>query len=411
MNINLNVDKAVFSPLFYPILFDYSHRFEVYKGSSGSGKSWFITTKIFFKALNQKRRVLVCRRYATTLQQTVYETFKQVIASFKMTQYCQFKVSPYQITLPNGSEILFSGLDEETKLLSLANISDVFIEEVFEVTQDLVEQLNLRMRGSAENQQIYMAFNPISKNSWLYSWLEVNPPRDLLYTQSTYKDNPFLNKKNREAIEELKTRNPAKYKIFGLGEWGVNPEGLVFHNWKIENFDVADIASRGYEHRCGSDLGWVDKTSIIDSFYDKENRTIYVCNEFYKSGCQLSEIVQAIYNMGLQKSKIYFDSAEPRSIDYFKKQGIIAYGSIKGKDSIKLGYQFLQDNQIIVHPKCKNLINELENFSYIKSKQTGEYTDDTTHEYSHAIDGLRYGYSDIYTNKKLGTLSKEFLGL
>ena len=72
---------------------------------------------------------------------------------------------------------------------------------------------------------------------------------------------------------------------------------------------------------------------------------------------------------------------------------------------------FLQDNLIIVHPKCINFITELENFSYIKSKHTGEYTEDTTHEYSHAIDACRYAYSDIYTQTKLRTLSKSVLSL
>ena len=67
---------------------------------------------------------------------------------------------------------------------------------------------------------------------------------------------------------------------------------------------------------------------------------------------------------------------------------------------------FLQDNLIIVSPGCKNFINELENFSYIKSKQTGEWTEETTHEWSHAIDACRYAYSDIYANKKLKSVSK-----
>ena len=49
--------------------------------------------------------------------------------------------------------------------------------------------------------------------------------------------------------------------------------------------------------------------------------------------------------------------------------------------------------------------------SYIKSKQTGEYTDNTTHEWSHAIDACRYGYSDIYTNTRLKTVNKASLGI
>lgn len=88
--------------------------------------------------------------------------------------------------------------------------------------------------------------------------------------------------------------------------------------------------------------------------------------------------------------KVYMDSAEPRSIEYMKSQRFNALPCIKGKDSVKARISFLQNNEIIVHPKCKNLINELENFSYKKDKVTGEYTEDMTHEFSHAIDGLCY---------------------
>ena len=72
---------------------------------------------------------------------------------------------------------------------------------------------------------------------------------------------------------------------------------------------------------------------------------------------------------------------------------------------------WLQNNEIIVHPRCKNLIMELENFSYIRSKLTGEWTEDTTHEWSHAIDALRYAYSDIYQSIRMQVIDKSVLGL
>ena len=159
------------------------------------------------------------------------------------------------------------------------------------------------------------------------------------------------------------------------------------------------------------DLGWIDKSAIINTLYDREKHIIYVFEEFYKSGCQLSELASAIGNMQIGKNKIYVDAAEPRSIQYFKSEGINAIACSKGKDSVKAGLMFLQDNLIIVHPKCQNFIIELENFSYIKSKVTGEYTEDTTHEYSHAIDACRYAYSDIYTKTKMKTLNKAALSL
>lgn len=378
-------------------------------GSAGSAKSYFITQKLIVRGLNEKIKILVCRRYGTTLRNSCFALFKEILTKWKIISMCKVNNSNMIITLPNGTEIIFLGLDDETKLLSISGITCVFIEEVFEVPKDIVEQLNLRLRGGTANKQIIMAWNPININSWLYNFTQ-NLPDDALYTHSTFRDNPFLDEQYVKQLENLYITNPAKAKVFCDGEWGVNPEGLVITNWTKQDFDPMELAVT-LEHRAGMDLGWIDKSAIIDTLYDKENKTIYVFNEFYKSGCQLSELAAAIKEMKLQKCKIRVDAAEPRSIQYFRNEGINATPCLKGQDSVKAGLMFLQDHKIIVHPKCVNFINELENFSYIKSKQTGEWTEDTTHEWSHAIDACRYAFSDIYTNKKAKTMSKSALGL
>ena len=380
-------------------------------GSAGSAKSYFITQKLIVRACSEKIKILVCRRTGTTIRNTCFSLFKEILAKWQLSPYVKVRETDFNIKFPNGSEIIFLGLDEETKLLSLNNIGCIFIEEVFEVPKAIVEQLNLRLRGNTKNQQIIMAFNPISKNHWLYDFCEVSPPQSFIYIHSTFRDNPFLNTEYVAELEELYKRNPAKARIFCDGCWGVDAEGLVITNWRAQEFDAMKLAAEGLEHRVGMDIGWVDKSAIIDTLYDRNNKIIYIFNEFYKSGCQLSELAEAIKDMNLKKTKIYVDSAEPRSIQYFKQEGIAAYPCTKGKDSVKAGLMFLQDNLIIVHPSCRSFITELENFSYIKSKLTGEYTEDTTHEWSHAIDACRYAYSDIYANTKLKTLNKSILSL
>lgn len=409
-NISLNLKKSLFSPTLFPLLFDYSHRFEFYKGSAGSGKSYFITQKIIIRCCREPIKVLVCRRYGTTLRNTCFALFKEILTKWKLIQYVKIRETDFNIKFPNGSELIFMGLDEETKLLSLNNISCVFIEEIFEISRDILEQLSLRMRGKAEGQQIIAAFNPISQNHWLYDFCVTNPPSSFVFSETTYKDNPFLSAEYVRELEEMIVRNPAKARVYVFGHWGVPQEGLVIKNWREEEFDPMALSASGLEHRVGLDLGWIDKTAIIDSLYDKENKTIYVFNEFYRSGCQLSDIATVIKDMELRKTKIYVDSAEPRSIQFFKNEGINAVPCAKGKDSVKAGLMFLQDNTIIVHPNCQNFITELQNFSYIKSKKTGEWTSETTHEWSHAIDACRYAYSDIYTNKKLKSVNKVSMG-
>lgn len=409
--INLNISKKAFIPKFYPLLLDYSHRWEFWCGSAGSGKSYTIAQKLIIRCCRERLRVLVCRRYGTTIRQSVFRQIRDVLSKWQLTQYVKIRETDFTIIFPNGSEIIFTGLDDEEKLLSLTDISTCWIEEVFQVEKNKIEQLNTRMRGAADNQQLILSWNPISKNHWLYDFTVENPPNNSLFIHSTYRDNPFLGPEYIAALDEMETRNPARYRVYGLGEWGVDTEGLVFSNWRTEEFDAMALASSGLEHRAGCDLGWIDKTAVIDTLYDRENRTIYVFNEFYKSGCQLSEIATAIGDMNLKKTKLYVDAAEPRSIQYFKQEGINAVPCSKGRDSVRAGIAFLQDHLIIVHPSCQNFITELENFSYIKSKMTGEYTEETTHEWSHAIDACRYAYSDIYTNTKLKTLSKTAFSL
>lgn len=409
--INLNLKKSLFTPKAFPYIFDYSHRWEFWYGGAASSKSFSISQKLIIRCCREKITVAVCRRYGSTLRNSCFSLFKQILAQWKLTPYVKIKETDMTIEFPNGSKIIHLGLDDEQKLLSINNIGCFWIEEAFEVSKEIVEQINLRMRAKVENQQIIMSWNPISKNSWIYDFVEVKPPENSVKLHFTFKDNPFLSQAYIDAMEDMRVRNPAKARVYYYGEYGVNPEGLVITNWRCEDFDAMKLAAAGLEHRVGMDIGYIDPSAVINTLYDRNNKTIYVFEEFYKRGCQLSDLSSAIKDMNIGKTKIFVDAAEPRTIQFFKNENINAVACKKGRDSVKAGLRFLQDNLIIVHPSCKDFIRELENFSYIKSKQTGEFTEDTTHEFSHAIDAARYAYSDIYTNTKLKTLDKSALGL
>ena len=411
--INLRLSKKLFAPKFYDYLFDYSKRWNFYMGSAGSGKSFFITQKLILRAINEPIRILVCRRYATTIRQTCFSLFVSVLKQWKLLDYVNINQSDFRITFKhNGSEIIFTGLDEETKLLSLNDIGSIFIEEAYEVPQEIVEQLNLRMRGKIENQQIYMAWNPISQDSWLYDFSVVNPPKNSIFIHSTYKDNPFLTLDYIEALEELQVRNPQKWRVYGLGEWGINTDGLVFTNWrKVDHIDAQALAKEGLELRVGMDLGFIDPSTLLGSMWDKANNKIYVFDCFYKSGQQLDEVAAAAKKKEWLNNhvKIFMDSADARAIDYFRRQGFNAVPCLKGPGSVEARIMFLQNHEIIVaEDNCSALIKELSNFSYVKDKHTGKYTEKTTHEYSHAIDGLGYAYSDIYTRGTIKVFDKSF---
>jgi phage terminase large subunit len=330
--------------------------------------------------------------------------------NFKVYDLCKINSSDRTIELPNGSTLIFKGLDDEAKLLSLQNISDVFIEEVYECNKDVIEQLNLRMRGKAKDQQIFMAFNPVSSKHWLYDYCEVNPPESFFYHVSTYKDNKFLPEAYVKSLEDLLVRNTRKAEVFVKGNWGALLDDLVYPNHEMADFDVNELLQNpALEVRCGMDTGYVDPTAIVTTLYDKENKIIYVIDEFYKRGATLDEAVKAVRNMRIQKHKIFVDSADPRAISYFSSKGIRAEGARKGKDSVKTGIAFLQNHKIVCHESCKNVAAELENYVYLRDKATGQLCEDKTdHDYSHSLDAIRYAYSDLYTARKFAVIRTIF---
>ena len=207
-------------------------------------------------------------------------------------------------------------------------------------------------------------------------------------------------------------RNPQKWKVYGLGEWGINTDGLVFTNWrKVDHIDAQALAKEGLELRVGMDLGFIDPSTLLGSMWDKANNKIYVFDCFYKSGQQLDEVAAAAKKKEWLNNhvKIFMDSADARAIDYFRRQGFNAVPCLKGPGSVEARIMFLQNHEIIVaEDNCSALIKELSNFSYVKDKHTGKYTEKTTHEYSHAIDGLGYAYSDIYTRGTIKVFDKSF---
>ena len=403
MAINLRLKKSLFVPKFYPLLLDYSHRWEIYMGSAGSAKSYFITQKIIVRCCNEKIKVLVCRRTGTTIRNTCFSLFKDILAKWQLTQFVKVRETDFNIKFPNGSEIIFIGLDEETKLLSLNNIGCVFIEECFEVPKNIVEQLNLRLRGATQNQQIIMAFNPISKHHWLYDFCEVNPPQSFIFTHSTYKDNPFLTAEYVTALEELYKRNPQKARIFCDGEWGIDSDGLVFQNWRIQEFNHAEIQG---QLMCGLDFGFVnDISAFVSSLLVEDEKRIYVFKEWGATNKTNQDLINVITTLGFSKSTIIADSAEQKSIEEIKRGGIQKIKPCKkGADSIIHGIQQLQNYEIIIHPSCKGIITEFENYTWQKDKHTDIYINKPIDDFNHYIDALRYSLQCV--GAKLKTLDK-----
>lgn len=409
--INIKLSKKLFNETYYPYLLDYKHRYEVYYGGAGSGKSVFVAQKLIFKALNQKRKILVIRKVGTTLKDSVFQLVNDTLKEWKIYNLCQVNLSTYTITLPNDSVFLFKGLDDREKIKSITDITDIWCEEATELAEDDYTQLDLRLRALKPDLQLICSFNPVSKANWVYKkWFasSVQPNGDTFILKTTYKDNRFLPKAYINALEEKQKTNYSYYKIYALGEF-CSLDKLVFSNWETADFDNTEING---VLLVGLDFGFVnDTTALIASLLDEENKRLYIFKEWGATGKTNKEIADVITALGFSKSVIIADSAEPKSIEELRRDGISRIReSTKGKDSIIHGIQKLQNYKIIVHPTCEKIITEFENYSWKKDKQSGEYINQPIDEFNHFIDALRYSLQCVKTNK-IKTINKAALGI
>lgn len=406
----------------YEEFWHFKGRYLAVKGSRGSKKSTTAAMKIIYMMMKYPlSNTIVLRQVFNTHRDSTWKQLKWATQNLGVEHLWTFTVSPLEATYnPTGQKIYFRGCDNSLSITSITApvgfLTYLWVEEAYQIlNEDDFNKVDMSMRGELPPgyfKQCIFTFNPWNEQTWLKPrFFDTPNDENKLAMTTTYRCNEWLGPDDIAIFERMKIDNPNRFRVEGDGDWGMDPEGLVLTRWETREFDPLALASGGFEHRAGMDVGWVDPSAIIDTLYDRENKTIYVFNEFYKRGCQLSELAENIESMNLKRTKLYVDAAEPRTIQFFKSQGINAVPCLKGKDSVKAGIMFLQDHLIVVHPKCQNFITELKNFSYIKSKQTGEYTEDTTHEWSHAIDACRYGYSDIYTQTKLKTISKTALSL
>ena len=411
-NINLTLKKSLFNDVYFPLLLDYSRRYEVYYGGAGSGKSVFIAQKLIVKACRSKRKILIIRKVAATLKDSVFDLICTYLKKWQLYDKCTVNLSTYTITLPNGSIFLFKGMDDSEKIKSITDITDIWTEEATELIENDFTQLDLRLRAMAPELQMIVSFNPVSKANWVYKkWFAPEAEYNLITTmilKTTYKDNKFLPPEYVAALEEKALTNPTYYRIYALGEF-CSLDKLVFNNWVIDDFDNAAIKG---ELLIGLDFGYVnDISALTASLLVEEEKKIYIFSEWGDTNKTNDELANIIKSLGFCKSVIVADCAEQKSIAEIKKAGIARIKPCeKGKDSILHGIQKLQQYQIIVHSSCTGVITELQNYSWEKDKKTDEYINKPIDKFNHYIDALRYSLQ-CTNNNKIKTMNKTALGL
>lgn len=391
----------------YKQFWKFKGRYRVVKGSRASKKSkttalWYITNMMKYPGAN----LLVIRKTFRTLKDSCFTELKWAINRLCVQDHWEIKESPLEMTYkPTGQKIYFRGLDDPLKVTSITvdvgSLCWMWIEEAYEImNEDDFNILDESIRGQVEDglfKQITLTFNPWNEHHWMKKrFFDAATDPDILAITTDYRCNEWLDAADRKVFETMKKQNPRRYRVAGLGDWGI-VEGLIFENWEEKAFDLEAIKQiAGIKSAFGLDFGYTnDPSALWCGMVDLAGKVIYVFDEMYKPGLSNERIYDTINEMGYRKERIRADSAEPKSIDRLRDLGISNIQTArKGKDSINNGIDFIQDFKIIIHPRCVNFLTEISNYTWDVDK-FGKKLNRPIDDFNHLMDAMRYALENF----------------
>ena len=299
----------------YGAFWRFKGRYRVVKGSRASKKSATTALNLIFNIIKYpEANILVVRKTFRTLKDSCFAQLKWAMRRLGVEHLFDCKLSPLEITYrPTGQKIFFRGLDDPLKITSIAVdvgvLCFVWIEEAYEITNETdFDMLDESIRGQSPPglyKQFTITFNPWNEGHWLKKRFFDAPSDDVLAITTNYMCNEFLDASDLKIFERMKETNPKRYKVAGLGDWGI-VDGLVYDNWETSPFDVAEISKRdSVRSAFGLDFGYTnDPSAFVCMLIDTKARELYIFDEMYQRGMINDDIYKHISSMGYAKEAI-----------------------------------------------------------------------------------------------------------
>lgn len=387
-------------------------RYRILKGGAGSGKSTNVAQDFAINLSNPAYKganLLVIRKVSETNRQSTFAELTKAINRIFGKYAKRYWVIPdgsncnlYLKCKITGNEIKFAGCNdagaiEKLKSITFANgnLTWIWIEEGSEILADQFEILDDRLRGLLDNPNLYyqitMTFNPVK--CWIKGRFFDNPDEDAEISESTYRDNKFIDPAYYKRMESRKERDPAGYKIYGENQWG-EIEGLIFTNWEVKEFDKTQIHDRVY----GQDFGYIHANAILDVGFSMDD--VYICDEIYEFEKDMADIIRIANSKALDRyRRMWCDSAEPDRIKMWQNAGYNALAVKKEPGSVQAQIEWLKGvadknnvvkRTIFIHPDCVNTIKEIQSYQRKKDQKTNTFLEEPLDIFDDAMAALRY---------------------
>jgi phage terminase large subunit len=380
--MDFNFPEA-FQELFKP------HRYKVFYGGRGSGKSWSVARALLLLGYTKPLRILCVREIQKSISDSVHKLLSDQIEAMKLSGF--YGVTKNSIVGANGTEFIFKGIRFNAReIKSTEGVDICWVEEAEAVSVESWDVLVPTIRK--DKSEIWVTFNPLDESDPTFQRFIAENRPDAYVRKVNYNENPYFPESSKLEMEWVKERDYEAYLHIWEGEVRKHSNAIIFANrYRVEDFETPRDA-RFYH---GADWGFAnDPTVLIRCFV--QDRTIYIDREAWGVGVDLDE-TPALFNIIETASTwpIKADNSRPETISFMKRRGFRISGAKKWSGCVEDGIAYLKSMDIVIHPRCRHTIDEFAHYSYKVDKATMDVLPVVVDAWNHCIDALRYSQDGL----------------
>lgn len=397
-SFELDLHKS-FKPLIDPKHPDYNRRYKVFYGGRGSGKSHGVGECLLARAMQRKELILCAREFQNSISDSVMALFEQKIDLYGLNQYFRITNTELECTL-TGSMFIFKGLRNNIQSIkSTEGVTICWVEEAQRTSRESFDIL-VPTVFRHETSQVILTFNPDQETDPVYSDFVKNTHPDAYVAKINYLQNKHLPSPLLREAEYMRGLDPNAYAHVWLGECRFNTDAQVFAGcYEVREFETPEYA----DFMFGADWGFSqDPTTLIRCYVD--NGELYIDHEVYRVGLEIRDTAEAFKTMpSVTQHIIRADSARPETISHVRADGLNVQSVSKWAGSVEDGIAYMRSfKKIIIHPRCKNTVNEFRLYSYKINKLTNDPTTVIVDQHNHCIDAIRYALQPLIKRGGVG---------